>query len=82
MTERKDDTYIEGTIEVGPDGGGLRHFVKGTSLHAGSAIEIKFGKGWIPGRYEWSFSAGDPVSVHSGSESILIKEGHLVRIKR
>lgn len=82
MTVVTNDSYIEGTIEVGPDGGGLRHFIQGKAIHAGTLIEIKFGKGWIPGRYEWSFRTGEPIRIHSGSDEILIKEGHLVRIKK
>ncbi|WP_192913073.1 hypothetical protein [Bacillus mesophilum] len=82
MITKVDDSYIEGTIEVGPDGGGLRHFINGKPIHAGSLLEIKFGTGWIPGRYEWSFKTGDPIRLHSGNDELLIKEGHLVRVKR
>lgn len=81
MLKTKDDSYIEGTIEVGTDGGGLRHFIQGNPIHAGSYIEVKFGKGWIPGRYEWSYQTGEPIRIHSGDEAILIREGQLVRIK-
>lgn len=82
MITRKDDSYIEGQILVGPDGGGLRHFVEGRPIHAGSAIDIKFGKGWISGRYEWGYTKDSPIRIHAGNEVIYINEGHTVRIKR
>ncbi|TVX85601.1 hypothetical protein FPZ44_24920 [Paenibacillus agilis] len=74
---------IEGYITLGHEGGGsLRHFVSGEKVHAGSYIEVKFGDGWIKGRYEWSFCQGDPIQIRSGrNESFYINEGSLVRIR-
>ncbi|WP_244944322.1 hypothetical protein [Paenibacillus polymyxa] len=80
----KKDGMIEGPITLGHEGSGngLRHFVAGKPIHAGSYIEIKFGDGWIPGRYEWSFEMDSPIRIHSSRhEWISIHEGQLVRVK-
>jgi hypothetical protein len=80
----KKQGMIEGPITLGHEGGasGLRHFVGGEPVRTGSYIEIKFGDGWIPGRYEWSFDQGSPIQIHSGrNECFYIEEGHLVRIR-
>lgn len=58
-----------------------RHYVGRVALHAGSAIQVKFGKGWIEGRYEWDFEKDSPIRVHSGDEVIYIREGHIVRVR-
>jgi hypothetical protein len=81
----KKEGMIEGPIVLGHEGGanGLRHFVAGEPIHAGSYMEVKFGDGWIPGRYEWNFEQGNPIQICSSREqSILIREGHLVRIRK
>ncbi|KAF6659684.1 hypothetical protein ACT3XG_16955 [Paenibacillus polymyxa] len=53
----KKNGMIEDLITLGHKGSsnGLRHFVAGKPIQAGSYMEVKFGGGWIPGRYEWSF---------------------------
>lgn len=74
---------IEGRIKLGQDGGGygLRHYVQGQPVYAGSYIEIKFGDGWIKGRYEWDYEKGSPISIHSSrNEAFYIHEDHLVRV--
>lgn len=78
----KKEGMIEGQIILGHEGqGSLRHFVNGEPIHAGSYIEVKFGDGWIPGRYEWSFQQESPIRIYSSREEwFSIKEGHLVRI--
>ncbi|MGC5326968.1 hypothetical protein [Brevibacillus sp. SYSU BS000544] len=74
---------IEGEIWLASETGGLRHYVEDKPIHAGSYIEVKFGDGWIAGRYEWCFERGQPISVHSArSEALFIREGHIVRVKR
>ncbi|WP_414854243.1 hypothetical protein [Brevibacillus sp. IT-7CA2] len=75
--------WIEGPIILGHEGSGngLRHFVQGQKLNAGRSIQVKFGGGWIVGRYEWSFEQGNPIQIHAGSDVINIHEGHLVRIR-
>ncbi|MFM9280953.1 hypothetical protein [Paenibacillus jiagnxiensis] len=80
----KKEGMIEGPITLGHEGNanGLRHFVHGVSVHAGSYIEVKFGDGWIKGRYEWGFDQDNPITIHSSrDEWFSISEGHLVRIK-
>ncbi len=80
----KKKDMVEGQIILGHEGSdsGLRHFVQDIPVRAGSYIEVKFGDGWIPGRYEWSFVNGEPIQIHSGrSNGINIREGHLVRVK-
>lgn len=80
----KKEGMIEGPIVFGHEGSanGYRHFVEGEPVRAGSYIEVKFGDGWIAGRYEWSFEKGAPIQIHSSrDERFLITEGHLVRIR-
>lgn len=77
------DGWIEGNIVLGHEGSnsGLRHFVNGIPLHAGSAIQVKFGSGWIKGRYEWNFSQEGPIQIHSGEDVFYINENQIVRIR-
>lgn len=81
--EPKKKGMIEGSIILGHEGSsGLRHFVSGKPINAGSYIEVKFGDGWIPGRYEWSFEKDSPIRVHSSRDELIhIREGHLVRVR-
>lgn len=75
--------WIEGQIILGHEGpGNYRHFVAGEPVHAGSAIQVKFGKGWIKGRYEWSFDPESLIQIHSCDEVFYINEGHSVRIRK
>jgi hypothetical protein len=74
--------WIEGPVVLGHEGAGsLRHFVRGEPINAGRAIQVKFGDGWIAGRYEWQFEKDRPIQVHSGDEVLYIREGHLVRVR-
>lgn len=71
IPQSKKEGVIEGSITLGHSGeGGLRHFVGREPVYAGSYIEIKFGDGWIPGRYEWSFEQGNPIRIHSSRHRI------------
>ncbi|MFD0591035.1 hypothetical protein ACFQZE_23855 [Paenibacillus sp. GCM10027627] len=80
--EPKKGGMIEDYIHLVERDGSLRHYVSNKPIHAGSYIEVKFGDGWISGRYEWSFGKGEPISVCSNRDStIYIREGHLVRVK-
>lgn len=82
--EPKKPGMVEGYITLGHEGSssGLRHFVDGIPVHAASYIEVKFGDGWIPGRYEWSFQQGEPIRIHSSrDECFYIREGSLVRVR-
>lgn len=77
------DGWIEGPIILGHEGAGsgYRHFVNGVPVHAGAGIQVKFDKGWIDGRYEWSFrDKKDLIQIHAGDEVIFINEGHRVRV--
>jgi len=76
--------WIEGRITMGHEGrnNGLSHFVQGKAINAGSAIQIRFNKGWIAGRYEWPFDGKNPISIHSDDDGVIyIMEGHMVRIR-
>ncbi len=75
--------WVEGPIMLGREGvgSGFRHFVQGVKVNAGRTIHVKFGGGWIVGRYEWAFEKGSPIQVQSGLDVINIQEGHMVRIK-
>lgn len=80
-----EDGWIEGRITLGPDDNAifkLNNFVQGKAIHAGCGILVKFGDGWIDGRYEWGFRKENPIKVYSdGDEVIYIDEGHLVRVR-
>lgn len=83
--EPKKEGMLEGYITLGHEGSGsgLRHFVSGKPIHAGSYIEVKFGDGWIPGRYEWNHNQGEPIQIYSGrAECFYIREGSLVRVRK
>jgi hypothetical protein len=74
--------WVEGAIILGHEGAnGLRHFVEGVPVHAGSAMQVKFGNGWISGRYEWSFDGKSKIQVHCNDDVIYISEGHKVRVR-
>lgn len=74
--------WVQGPIILGHEGaGGLRHFVDGVPVHAGSGIHVKWGNGWIPGRYEYSFDGKSKISVHCNDDVFFISEGHVVRIR-
>lgn len=52
---------VEGyPLVEGADGGGIRHFLGGTAVHAGSALYLLTFAGWLPGRYEWNWRCGTP----------------------
>jgi len=47
------------------DAGGRRHFLDGRPVHAGTTLELLLADGhWMTGRYEWSFAAGEPPTLH------------------
>lgn len=74
--------WVQGQIILGHEGySGLRHFVNGIPVHAGSGIQVKFGNGWIPGRYEWSFEGKSPIQIHCNDDVFYITEGHQVRVR-
>jgi hypothetical protein len=77
----KKEGMIEGKIYCVPHlQNGNRHFVRDEPVHAGRYMEVRFGDGWIRGRYEWSFNSEDPIQIHAGDQVIYIREGHLVRV--
>jgi len=74
--------WVQGPIILGHEGtSGLCHFVDGVPVHAGSGIQVKWGNGWIPGRYEWSFDGKSKIQVHCNNDVFYISEGHQVRIR-
>lgn len=74
--------WVQGEIILGHEGSsGLRHFVDGVPIHAGSSIQIKWGNGWIPGRYEWSFDNKSKIQIHCNDDVFYINEGHRVRVR-
>lgn len=58
-----------------------RHYVQGVAVHASSRIQVKFGSGWITGRYEWDFDSKSLIRIHRDNEVLYIKEGHRVRVR-
>lgn len=74
--------WVEGQIILGHEGlSDLCHFVDGVPVHVGSGIQVKWGNGWIPGRYEWSFDPKSKIQVHCNEDVFYIYEGHKVRIR-
>ncbi|WP_336765713.1 hypothetical protein [Paenibacillus sp. USHLN196] len=74
---------IEGPIILGhPDRGSRRHFVCGELVCSGCYIEIKFGGGWIPGRYEYLSTESQIRIISTGGDVIFIEEHHMVRINQ
>lgn len=84
MTEEgSNEGYIVGEIYLRKELGGYRHYLNEEAIHCGAGIEVKFGDGWIAGRYECSLSADDTrIKVYSSRyESFVIGEGSVVRMK-
>jgi hypothetical protein len=73
--------WVEGRIALENTESGYRHYVCGVPIHSGSAIQVKFGDGWIAGRYEWSFDGKSPIRLHSGDDLVYINEGHYARVR-
>ena len=74
--------WAQGAIILQNEGtNGLRHYVNGVPVHAGSAIQVKFGNGWISGRYEWRFDGISKIQVHCNDDVFFINEGHQVRVR-
>jgi len=73
--------WVQGAIVQGRESSGLRHYVNGVPVHAGSAMQVKFGNGWIRGRYEWSFDGKSKIQIHCNDDVFYISEGHQVRVR-
>ena len=74
--------WVQGPIILGHEGSnGLRHYVAGEPVHAGGGIQVKFGTGWIDGRYEWSFDVKSQIQIHCNDDVFYIAEGHEVRVR-
>ena len=74
--------WVQGSITLSHEGlNGLRHYVKGVPVHAGSAMQVKFGNGWISGRYEWIFDGKSKIQIHCNDDLVYISEGHQVRVR-
>ncbi|MDR3543250.1 MAG: hypothetical protein P4L69_20160 [Desulfosporosinus sp.] len=74
--------WVQGSIILGHErSNGLRHYVDGVPVHAGSAMHVKFGNGWINGRYEWSFDGKSKIQIHCNDDVFYISEGHQVRVR-
>jgi hypothetical protein len=53
------------TLQEGRDGGGPRHFLDGSAVHAGTGLELLLTDGrWLPVGYEWSFIPGRWPTAH------------------
>ncbi len=51
---------MAGELQLGMDGGGLRHSLDGRAVTAGTALDVQLEDGsWIRGAYEWSFDESD-----------------------
>jgi DNA-binding HxlR family transcriptional regulator len=73
---------IEAPIVLKRIGNEMRHFVEDEPVHSSSYMEVKFGDGWVGGRYEWSLEKDSPIQIHSDRNEVLyIREGHIVRVK-
>ena len=78
-------------LELDRQSGGLRHFLEGKAVHAGSTLELKLEDGqWIAGRYEWNFQgdslprfylglAGEPPGPPSDEGALLLPTWAILR---
>jgi hypothetical protein len=58
---RLDATLVHGhPLVEGRSDGGPRHYLAGDPVRAGTFLYLLTAGGWVPGRYEWSYVAGDP----------------------
>ena len=61
------------TLNLIREPGGLRHYLEGRPVRAGSHLEFRDLYGpWTPGRYEWTFRQADPpyLVTDAGSRNI------------
>ena len=72
--------WVEGHIVLENTENGYRHYVRGVPIHAGSAIHVKLGDGWIAGRYEWSFDSKSSIRIHSGDDVIYVNQTTLIKL--
>jgi len=61
--------WVQCAIILGHKGSsnGLRHYVDGAPIHAGSGIQVKSGTGWIEGRHEWCFDVKSQIQIHNNA---------------
>ena len=54
-------------IVLGRDAGGMRHFLAGRPVHAGTRLELRLLDDlWVPVRYEWNWDAAAPPRGYLG----------------
>ena len=54
------DPHPDSVLVLGQDDGGLRHFLAGRPVHAGTHLELRLpDERWIGVRYEWNWEPGD-----------------------
>ncbi|APZ95864.1 hypothetical protein [Fuerstiella marisgermanici] len=67
-----DQTKLTGHLELQHESSGLRHYLDGQPVHAGSLIEVfTESTGWTPARYEWSFLESRPATAWISDEEIV-----------
>ena len=81
MAEPLPEGWTQGKIRLVNEIFGNKHYVNNTPLHPGSAIMVKFDKGWIKGRYECDLINEGPIKVWSHNNYFIINEGHEVRVQ-
>jgi len=47
-------------LEITQESSGLRHYLAGRPVHAGSLLRLKINGQWQAGRYEWIFRSDQP----------------------
>lgn len=53
--------FDECLLEIRRESGGLRHYLQGEPVSAGTVLELLMSDGsWLSGRYEWGFRRDEP----------------------
>jgi hypothetical protein len=65
-----------GPLEVQQEDGGLRHYLDGEPVHAGTVLErLKADGTWEAGRYEWSFRPDERPALYTSEEDGVFLSG-------
>lgn len=64
MTNLHEDLRTAAPLELVREPSGLRHYLHGRPVHAGTGLELRLAGAWVRVRYEWSFREGEPVLLY------------------
>jgi hypothetical protein len=72
-------TFIDRStrLELTRESSGLRHYLAGRPVHAGSFLRMKIDGEWVAVRYEWVFRSDQPAfAVLEDDSAVAIRDDH------